>query len=106
MDDDSLCVIDIDIYKDKSIEESDKIMYTLNDTLPPNVGLVKTAHGSLHIYCNRNLYRLPSNRNVKVAVTDSFDIDVFAQMNKYKIENGQDTKETVWNRVLAPNTSI
>ncbi|KAA6369599.1 MAG: hypothetical protein EZS28_034874 [Streblomastix strix] len=51
-------------------------------------------------------YRLPSNHNVKVAVTDSFDIDVFAQMNKYKIENGKETKELVQNRVVAPNTSI
>ncbi|KAA6385740.1 MAG: hypothetical protein EZS28_018734 [Streblomastix strix] len=74
--------------------------------LLPNVGLVKTAHGGIHIYCNRNYYRLPSNRNVKIAITDSFDIDVFAQMIKYKIENGQDTKEIVQNRVVAPNTTI
>ncbi|KAA6362211.1 MAG: hypothetical protein EZS28_042262, partial [Streblomastix strix] len=53
--------------------------------------LVKNAHGGLHIYCNRNFYLLPSNRNVKVAVTDSFDID---------------TKEIVQNRVVAPNTAI
>ncbi|KAA6392421.1 MAG: hypothetical protein EZS28_012053 [Streblomastix strix] len=91
---------------DKSIEEIDKIKQNLIDTLPPNVGLVKTAHGGLHIYCNRNYYRLPSNRNVKVAVTDSFDIDVFAKMNKYKIENGLQTKELVQNRVVAPSTAI
>ncbi|KAA6356440.1 MAG: hypothetical protein EZS28_048032, partial [Streblomastix strix] len=102
MDDDILCVVDVDIHKDKSIEEIDKIRQNLIDSLPPNVGLVKTAHGGLHIYCNRNLYRLPSNRNVKVATTDSFDIDVFAQMNKHKIENGQETKETIQNRVVAP----
>ncbi|KAA6375185.1 MAG: hypothetical protein EZS28_029290 [Streblomastix strix] len=84
MDDDKLCVIDIDIHKDKSIEEIDKIRKILIDSLPPNVGLVKTAHGGLYIYCNRNNYRLPSNRNVKVAITDDFDIDVFAQMIKYK----------------------
>ncbi|KAA6396494.1 MAG: hypothetical protein EZS28_007980 [Streblomastix strix] len=73
---------------------------------PVNVGLVKNAHGGLYTYCNRNYYRLPSNHNVKVAITDSFDIDVFAQMTKYKIENGQETKDIVQNRVVAPSTSI
>ncbi|KAA6363967.1 MAG: hypothetical protein EZS28_040506, partial [Streblomastix strix] len=106
MSDDNLCVIDIDIHKDKPIEEIDKIRQNLIDSLPPNVGLVKTAHGGLHIYCNKNFYQLPSNRNVKVAVTDSYDIDVFAQMTKYKIENGLETKEIVQNRVVAPNTAI
>ncbi|KAA6379291.1 MAG: hypothetical protein EZS28_025183 [Streblomastix strix] len=106
IDEDNLCFVDIDIHKDKPIEEIDKIRQNLVDSLPPNVGLVKTAHGGLHIYCNKNYYQLPSNRNVKVAVTDSFDIDVFAQMTKYKIENGQETKEIVQNRVVAPNTSI
>ncbi|KAA6386494.1 MAG: hypothetical protein EZS28_017980 [Streblomastix strix] len=106
MNENNLCVVDIDIHKDKSIEEIDKIRQNLIDSLPPNVGLVKTAHGGLHIYCNRNNYRLPSNRNAKVAGTDSFDIDVFAQMSKYKIENGQETKEIVLNRVVAPNTAI
>ncbi|KAA6382096.1 MAG: hypothetical protein EZS28_022377 [Streblomastix strix] len=95
-----------DIHKDKLIEEIDKIRQNLIDILPPNVGLVKTAHGGLHIYCNGNLYLLPSNRNVKVAITDSFDICVFAQMTKYKIENGQETKEIIQNRVVALNTSI
>ncbi|KAA6381615.1 MAG: hypothetical protein EZS28_022858 [Streblomastix strix] len=75
MDEDNLCIVDIDIHKDKSIEEIDKIRQNLIDSLPSNVGLVKTVHGRLHIYCDRNNYRLPSNRNVKVAVTDSFDID-------------------------------
>ncbi|KAA6389342.1 MAG: hypothetical protein EZS28_015131 [Streblomastix strix] len=52
------------------------------------------------------MYLFPSNRSVKVVTTDSFDIDVFAQMNKYKIENRQETKEKVQNRVVAPNTAI
>ncbi|KAA6385242.1 MAG: hypothetical protein EZS28_019232, partial [Streblomastix strix] len=106
MRDDNLCVIDIDIHKDKPIKEIDKIRQNLIDSLPPNVGLVKTAHGGLHIYCNRNFYLLPSNRNVKVSVTDSFDIDVFAKITKYNIENGQETKKIVQNRVVPPNTSI
>ncbi|KAA6358293.1 MAG: hypothetical protein EZS28_046180, partial [Streblomastix strix] len=45
MDEDNLCVVDIDIHKDKPIEEIDKIRQNLIDSLPPNVGLVKTAHG-------------------------------------------------------------
>ncbi|KAA6360547.1 MAG: hypothetical protein EZS28_043927 [Streblomastix strix] len=106
MDEDNLCVVEIDIHKDKPIEQIDKIRQNLVDSLPSNVGLVKTAHGGLHINCNKNYYQLPSNRNVKVAVTDSFDIDVFVQMTKYKIENGQETKQIVQNRVVAPNTSI
>ncbi|KAA6357583.1 MAG: hypothetical protein EZS28_046890, partial [Streblomastix strix] len=106
MSEDSLCIIDIDIHKDKSIEEIDKIRQNLIDTLQPNVSLVKTAHGGLHIYSNRNLYFLPCNLNVKVAVTDSFDIDVFVKINKYKFENRQETKEIVQNRVVDPNTAI
>ncbi|KAA6388471.1 MAG: hypothetical protein EZS28_016001 [Streblomastix strix] len=86
---------------------NDYMINTVNYTkIGQQEGLVKTAHGGLHIYCNRNYYRLPSNRNVKVAITDSFDIDVFAQMTKYKFENGQETKEIVQNRVVAPNTAI
>ncbi|KAA6404433.1 MAG: hypothetical protein EZS28_000054 [Streblomastix strix] len=106
MDEDNLCVVDITIHKDKSIQGIDKIRQNLIDSLPPNVGLVKTAHGGLHIYCIRNYYRLLSNHNVKIAVTDSFNIDVFAQMNKYKIENGLETKELIQNRVVAPNAAI
>ncbi|KAA6373560.1 MAG: hypothetical protein EZS28_030913 [Streblomastix strix] len=107
IDDDNLCVIDFDINKKLPIEEIDKIRQNIIDNmLPVNLGLVKTAHGGLNAYCNRNSYRLPSNRNVKVITRDNFDIDVFAQMNKYKIENGKETKEFVLNRVVAPNISI
>ncbi|KAA6397655.1 MAG: hypothetical protein EZS28_006825 [Streblomastix strix] len=107
MGDDKISVIVFDISKKLPIEEIDKIIQNVIDNiLPPNVGLVKTVHGGLHIYCNRNYYRLPSNRNVKVTITNSFDIDVFAQMTKYKIENGLETKEIVQNRVVAPNTAI
>ncbi|KAA6373881.1 MAG: hypothetical protein EZS28_030592 [Streblomastix strix] len=106
MVDDNLSVVDIDIHKDKSIEVIDKIRQNLIDTLPSNTGLVKTVRGGLHVYCIRNQYKLPSNRNVKVAVTDNFDIDAFAQMNKQKTESRQKIKEIVQNRVIAPNTSI
>jgi hypothetical protein len=46
--------------------------------LPKNVGLVLTARGGLHVYCNRCGYKLPSNRNEKVVVFDNIEIDIFA----------------------------
>ncbi|KAA6363555.1 MAG: hypothetical protein EZS28_040917, partial [Streblomastix strix] len=104
-----LTIVDIDIDKKISEEERNLIRNELQKKIYQselNVGLVKTAHGGLHIYCNRNCYRLPSNHNVKVGVTDSFDIDIFAQLNKQKIENGLETKEIVQNRVVIINTSI
>ncbi|KAA6400263.1 MAG: hypothetical protein EZS28_004209 [Streblomastix strix] len=108
MDDDELCVIDFDINKKQSIEEIDRIHQNLiNNVLPPNVGLVKTAHGGLHIYCNRNGYKLPSNRCVKVITGDNFDVDIFAQMTKFKVDDkGKETDEIVQNRIVVPNTSI
>ncbi|KAA6385123.1 MAG: hypothetical protein EZS28_019349 [Streblomastix strix] len=103
----NLCVIDFDINKKLPIEEIDKIRQSIIDNmLPANVGLVKTAHGGLHAYCNRNNYLLPANRNVKVITRDNFDIDIFAQMNRYKIDNGKETNELVQNRIVAPNTTI
>ncbi|KAA6384833.1 MAG: hypothetical protein EZS28_019640 [Streblomastix strix] len=107
MDDDELCVIDFDINKKLPNEEIIKIRQNIIDNmLPPNVGLVKTAHGGLHAYCNRNGYRLPQNRNVKVITLENFEIDIFAQMTKYKIEQGKEIDQLVQNRVVAPNTSI
>ncbi|KAA6355275.1 MAG: hypothetical protein EZS28_049198, partial [Streblomastix strix] len=108
MEDDELCVIDIDPSKNILIEEIDKICQNLiNNVLPPNVGLFKTAHGGLHIYCNRNGYKLTSNRCVKVITGDNFDVDIFAQMTKFKVDDkGKETDEIVQNRIVAPNTSI
>ncbi|KAA6388444.1 MAG: hypothetical protein EZS28_016030 [Streblomastix strix] len=74
MDDDNLCVIGFDINKKLPIEEIDKIRQNItNNMLPINVGLVKTAHGGLHAYCNRNSYRLPSNRNIKKATNEEYE---------------------------------
>ncbi|KAA6358381.1 MAG: hypothetical protein EZS28_046092, partial [Streblomastix strix] len=44
--------------------------------------------------------------NVKVITLENFEIDIFAQMTKYKIEQGKETDQLVQNRVVAPNTSI
>ncbi|KAA6353806.1 MAG: hypothetical protein EZS28_050668, partial [Streblomastix strix] len=87
-DDDELNVIYIDPSKNVSIEKIDRIrQYLINNVLPPNVGLVKTAHGGFRIYCNRNDYKLPSNRCVKVITGDNFNENVFAQMPEFKVED-------------------
>ncbi|KAA6389696.1 MAG: hypothetical protein EZS28_014779 [Streblomastix strix] len=43
-----------------------------------NVGLVKSARGGLHIYCNIGPYKLQQNSMVNVIVTKDFSVDVFA----------------------------
>ncbi|KAA6394935.1 MAG: hypothetical protein EZS28_009541, partial [Streblomastix strix] len=107
VEDGDLCVIDFDINKKLSIEETDKIRQNIIDNmLPANVGLVKTAHGGLHAYCNRDGYTLPSNRCVKCIVLDNIEIDIFGQMFKYKEHGGMEQKELVQNRVVGPNSSF
>ncbi|KAA6355766.1 MAG: hypothetical protein EZS28_048707, partial [Streblomastix strix] len=107
VEDGDLCVIDFDINKKLSIEETNKIRQNIIDNmLPANVGLVKTAHGGLHAYCNRDGYTLPSNRCVKCIVLDNIEIDIFGQMFKYKEHGGMEQKELVQNRVVGPNSSF
>ncbi|KAA6371294.1 MAG: hypothetical protein EZS28_033178, partial [Streblomastix strix] len=43
-----------------------------------NVGVVKSARGGLHIYCNMGPYKLQQNSMVNVIVTKDFSVDVFA----------------------------
>ncbi|KAA6400061.1 MAG: hypothetical protein EZS28_004410 [Streblomastix strix] len=69
-------------------------------------GWIQNIVKKLRYWKNTIVQQLQSNRNVKVAISDSYDIEVFAQMTKYKIENGLETKELVQNQVVAPNTSI
>ncbi|KAA6399041.1 MAG: hypothetical protein EZS28_005432 [Streblomastix strix] len=105
VEDGDLCVIDFDIKKNISIEETDKIRQNITDNmLPANVGSVKTAHGGLHAYCNRDGYTLPSNRCVKCIVLDNIEIDIFGKMFKYKEHGGMEQKEHVQNRVVGPNS--
>ncbi|KAA6329078.1 MAG: hypothetical protein EZS28_053643, partial [Streblomastix strix] len=61
-------------------EEKEKIRQNIiNNMLPKNVGLVLTARGGIHAYCDRNGYKLPTNRNEKVIVyDDNLEIDIFA----------------------------
>ncbi|KAA6365715.1 MAG: hypothetical protein EZS28_038758, partial [Streblomastix strix] len=105
--DGDLCVIDFDINKKLSIEETDQIRQNIIDNmLPANVGLIKTAHGGLHAYCNRDGYTLPSNRYVKCIVLDNNEIDIFGQMFKYKEHGVMEQKELVQNRIVGPNSSF
>ncbi|KAA6391418.1 MAG: hypothetical protein EZS28_013054 [Streblomastix strix] len=107
VEDGDLCVIDFDINKKLSIEETDKIRQNIIDNmLPANVGLVKTAHRGLHVYCNRDGYTLPLNRCVKCIVLDNIEIDIFGQMFKYKEHGGMEQKELVQNRVVGTNSSF
>ncbi|KAA6390682.1 MAG: hypothetical protein EZS28_013790 [Streblomastix strix] len=85
-----------------SIEETDRTRQNIIDNmLTANVGLVKTAHGGLHAYCNRDGYTLPSNRCVKCIALDNIEIDIFGQMFKYKEHGGMEQKELVQKRVIA-----
>ncbi|KAA6381125.1 MAG: hypothetical protein EZS28_023348 [Streblomastix strix] len=103
-----LCVIDFEINKKLSVEETDKIQQNIIDIkLPSNVGLVKTAHRGLHTYYNRNCCTVPSNRCDKCIVLDNIEIDIFGQMFKYKKYNDEsEQKELVQNRVVGPNSSF
>ncbi|KAA6373608.1 MAG: hypothetical protein EZS28_030865, partial [Streblomastix strix] len=108
VEDGDLCVIDFDINKNLPKEKIDEIRQNIIDNmLPANVGLVKTCHGGLHAYCNKNGYRLPNNRCIKCIVLDNIEIDIFAQMYKHKsFEDDPMQTDLVQNRVVGPNTSI
>ncbi|KAA6400759.1 MAG: hypothetical protein EZS28_003709 [Streblomastix strix] len=55
VEDGNLCVIDFDINHELPKEKIDEISQNIIDNmLPINVGLVKTANGGLHAYCNRS----------------------------------------------------
>ncbi|KAA6394713.1 MAG: hypothetical protein EZS28_009761 [Streblomastix strix] len=103
-----LCVIDFDFNKNLSKEKIDDIRQNIIDNmLPANVRLVKTFHSGLHVYCNKNGYRLPNNRCMKCIVLDNIEIDIFAQIYEHKsIEDDPMQTDLVQNRVVGPKTSI
>ncbi|KAA6379374.1 MAG: hypothetical protein EZS28_025099 [Streblomastix strix] len=51
--------------------------------LTANVGLVKTAHGGLHAYCNRDGYTLPSNPSCLKQILDSWNVDIEISFKEY-----------------------
>ncbi|KAA6398679.1 MAG: hypothetical protein EZS28_005793 [Streblomastix strix] len=108
VEDGDLCVIDFDINHELPKEKIDEIRQNIiNSMLPINVGLVRTAHGGLHAYCNRSGYILPANRCVKCIILDNIQIDIFGQMFKNKhYADDPEQKELIQNRVVGPNSSF
>ncbi|KAA6394455.1 MAG: hypothetical protein EZS28_010022 [Streblomastix strix] len=80
--DDQLCVMDFYIKKDLSDEKITEIRNQIIENLPSNVGLVKTAHGGLHVYLDRDGYPLKNNSQIKIIKTDNFDVDIFAHIDE------------------------
>ncbi|KAA6378398.1 MAG: hypothetical protein EZS28_026076 [Streblomastix strix] len=102
--DDNSCIIDFDIDHAGKLngEEKEKIRQNIfNNILPKNVGLVLSVRGEIHAYCNRNRYKLPTNRNYKVVIyDDNLEIDIFAQMYTHK------DGKLVANRVVQLNSKV
>ncbi|KAH7816428.1 putative Poxvirus D5 protein [Monocercomonoides exilis] len=73
-----LCVVDVDINKSLQAEQTKTIRNSILDKLPRNVGLVQTAHGGLHIYCELCNYPLKCSSQTKVFTSPENDIDIFA----------------------------
>ncbi|KAA6398181.1 MAG: hypothetical protein EZS28_006293 [Streblomastix strix] len=94
--DDNLCIIDFDIDHAGKLneEEKEKIRQNLiNNILPKNVSLVLTARGGIHAYCNRNGYKLPTNRNEKVIMVNQQRIEQY-----YQIAKQESWKKGVWKK--------
>eukprot|EP00770_Monocercomonoides_exilis_P012183 MONOS_12125.1-p1 / transcript=MONOS_12125.1 / gene=MONOS_12125 / organism=Monocercomonoides_exilis_PA203 / gene_product=Poxvirus D5 protein / transcript_product=Poxvirus D5 protein / location=Mono_scaffold00649:158-2433(-) / protein_length=758 / sequence_SO=supercontig / SO=protein_coding / is_pseudo=false len=73
-----LCVVDVDINKSLQPEQTKTIRNSILDKLPRNIGLVQTAHGGLHIYCELCGYPLKCSSQTKVFTSPENDIDIFA----------------------------
>ncbi|KAH7815841.1 uncharacterized protein MONOS_16620 [Monocercomonoides exilis] len=74
----NLCAVDVDINKSLQAEQTKTIRNSILDKLPRNVGLVQTAHGGLHIYCELCCYPLKCSSQTKVFTSPENDIDIFA----------------------------
>ncbi|KAA6376082.1 MAG: hypothetical protein EZS28_028391, partial [Streblomastix strix] len=76
-----LAIVDIDI--NKKLEKSERtaiteeILSKIEDS-KLNVGLVETAHGGLHIYCNTGCICLDNNSMVAVISNEKYAVDIFA----------------------------
>jgi hypothetical protein len=79
----NLCVIDFDFKKELTDSEKQTIRDDIVEKLDKSViGLVETAHGGLHIYCNLGTTKFNTNSNVKIISTDDYDVDIFCSGNK------------------------
>ncbi|KAA6368979.1 MAG: hypothetical protein EZS28_035494, partial [Streblomastix strix] len=76
-----LAIVDIDI--NKKLEKSERtaireeILRKIEDS-KLIVGLVETAHGGLHIYCNTGCICLDNNSMVAVISNEKYAVDIFA----------------------------
>ncbi|KAA6361798.1 MAG: hypothetical protein EZS28_042675, partial [Streblomastix strix] len=76
-----LAIVDIDI--NKKLENSERIAIR-EEILKKikesklNVGLVQTAHGGLHIYCNTGCIYLDNNSMVAAISNEKYAVDIFA----------------------------
>ncbi|KAA6383422.1 MAG: hypothetical protein EZS28_021051 [Streblomastix strix] len=108
MKDNQLAILDFDIphNTDKYNKEAYQ-QHIIRDLLPKDTPVLITAHGGVHAYVNRYNYPLKGNRLVasKKIPFQFFTVDVFAQIDKYKIANGKlnGIKE---NRVMLPDSII
>ncbi|KAH7823871.1 uncharacterized protein MONOS_1090 [Monocercomonoides exilis] len=73
-----LCVVDVDIYISLQPEQTKTIRNSILVKLHRIVGLVQTAHGGLHVYCELCCYPLKCSSQTKVFTSPEFDIDIFA----------------------------
>ncbi len=73
----NLAVVDIDVPKDATEEETKYIRADLLRLLHPDDLVVKTGGGGLHIYCNMDNFILPSNGSIGIVKTDRFSVDIF-----------------------------
>ncbi|KAA6389303.1 MAG: hypothetical protein EZS28_015168 [Streblomastix strix] len=75
-----------------------------------NVGLVKSARGGLHIYCNMGPYKLLQNSIVNVICTKDFSVDVFAcvdAMSDRLMDEEIDVEDrNKTRRIVQPGTQI
>ncbi|KAA6352817.1 MAG: hypothetical protein EZS28_051656 [Streblomastix strix] len=108
MEDNQLTILDFDIphNTDKYNKEAYQ-QHIILDLLPKDTPVLITAHGDVHAYVNRYNYLLKGNRLVasKKIPFQYFTVDVFAQMDKYKLVNGQKNgiKES---RIILPDSII
>ncbi|KAA6383281.1 MAG: hypothetical protein EZS28_021192 [Streblomastix strix] len=102
--DNDLCIIDLDMDHAGKLneEEKEKIRQNIiNNMLPQNVRQLQTARDGVHAYCNRNGYKLPSNKTEKVVTYEgSLAMDIFTQMYTHK------DSFLVENNVVIPNSKV
>ncbi|KAA6398416.1 MAG: hypothetical protein EZS28_006061 [Streblomastix strix] len=75
-----------------------------------NIGLVKSARGGLHTYCNMGLLKLHQNSMDNAIITKDFSVDVFACFDEMNFRNRNDLIEVddtyKTRKIVQPGTQI